>query len=442
MESQTEPIELLIAEDDSSTLAILCRKAQEWGYTPVPTSKGAEALERLLDPAGPRLALLDWMLPDSTSGLDICRELDRRRQTPRTYRIILTARSTQEDLIEALEAGADDCLAKPVVPGILRSRLNVGRRFVELDRELHRKNRELQQLAHDMAAQYLFQKSLIDAIPLPVFVRNVEGVFASCNARFAQFLGVDETTIVGRRLEEFATPELAEVYRQADDDLLRDGTLQQYESAVTHADGSRHEVLFHKAPFLGPEGEHGGIIGTLVDITERKQLESELQRLATTDPLTGVNNRRHFLGFAQKELARVRRHGSPTSLLMLDIDHFKRVNDTYGHSVGDLALKLVAQVLTEALREGDIFGRLGGEEFAVLLPATPLPGAVGVAERLRRMLATRTFMADGEALSITVSIGATAFHPGDTHVDAILERADTALYRAKNNGRNRVESNE
>lgn len=164
----------------------------------------------------------------------------------------------------------------------------------------------------------------------------------------------------------------------------------------------------------------------------------ELLRLATTDALTGLLNRRIFLQRLEDEFERSRRYGMPLSLLMLDCDHFKLVNDGYGHAVGDQALQNLALWGQESLRSCDIFARMGGEEFAILLPETGLNQAVEVAERLRQTVAEHPLQTFAGNLVLTVSIGVSQVEAGDLTVEAILVRADQALYAAKHGGRNRV----
>jgi diguanylate cyclase (GGDEF)-like protein/PAS domain S-box-containing protein len=165
---------------------------------------------------------------------------------------------------------------------------------------------------------------------------------------------------------------------------------------------------------------------------------AELRRLATTDVLTGLSNRRHFMDLAKVEVERARRHGRPLTALMLDIDYFKRVNDTWGHPVGDEVIRAVAQASGNLVRKIDVVGRLGGEEFAVLLPETGLDGAMLVAERLRRDVGALRVLAGADQVVFTVSIGVAQLIPADSAPDMVLSRADAALYKAKTSGRNRV----
>ncbi len=165
---------------------------------------------------------------------------------------------------------------------------------------------------------------------------------------------------------------------------------------------------------------------------------SELARLAATDPLTGVFNRRSFMEAGQRELVRSRRHARLFSVIQLDIDHFKKINDSHGHAVGDRVLQAFAAKCLEELRENDVFGRLGGEKFALLLPETDLAGAGVVAERFREAVAGLVVKDEGREVRFTISLGVASLQEQDTALEDLLRRADEALYLAKNSGRNRV----
>jgi diguanylate cyclase (GGDEF)-like protein/PAS domain S-box-containing protein len=187
-----------------------------------------------------------------------------------------------------------------------------------------------------------------------------------------------------------------------------------------------------------PDPERRRIFSTVRDATARKRMEDELLQLATTDPLTGASNRRHFIDRATSELARVRRYGSHMAVLMLDIDYFKEVNDTYGHSVGDEVLKRLVDCCHQELRETDIFGRYGGEEFSVVLVDTEKKNALFVCRRLLKAISRLKIRAGSETVKITVSLGITMHQADDSTIDALLKRADDALYQAKNQGRNQI----
>lgn len=174
------------------------------------------------------------------------------------------------------------------------------------------------------------------------------------------------------------------------------------------------------------------------DITENKRNEEELLKLASTDPLTGVFNRREFRILAEKELIRTKRYGRPMSILMMDIDHFKTLNDTYGHAAGDKALQQFTKICSTSLRTMDVIARWGGEEFVVLLPETDIKGASSIAERLRKAVEGIEFNHNSNIIKFTVSVGAIEYKIGDDEIDIPLARVDAAMYKAKNTGRNRV----
>jgi diguanylate cyclase (GGDEF)-like protein len=182
----------------------------------------------------------------------------------------------------------------------------------------------------------------------------------------------------------------------------------------------------------------GGRMLTYTDITDLVRNAEELERLATTDSMTGICNRRRFLELGEAEWGRFQRYHRQLSLLVFDIDRFKSINDGYGHDVGDQAIGHVCRLCTENKRAPDTFGRIGGDEFAVLLPETDAEQAAVVAERLRRTVQDTPFAVDDAVLPLTVSIGAAQAALSQSCFDALMKLADQALYRAKAGGRNQV----
>ena len=179
------------------------------------------------------------------------------------------------------------------------------------------------------------------------------------------------------------------------------------------------------------------IMGAHADVTRRKEYELQLAQLAHIDPLTGLSNRRKLSEHLKQETERAMRHGSVFSLAILDVDHFKRFNDTHGHELGDRVLAELARTMEDCLREYDLCGRWGGEEFLLLLPNTDLAEALAVADRVQTSIRQRSVLHKGESLSITASIGLAEYRVGEDYSDT-LRRADRALLKAKRSGRNQV----
>ncbi len=298
-------MKVLVADDSLVMRRLLEASISSWGYQPVSAADGDQAWDILSSPDPPSIAILDWMMP-GLSGLAICRRLRERQAPPYVYVILLTSRGLREDIVEGLNAGADDYVVKPFDKHELEVRLRAGRRIIELQAEL-------------MSAQ------------------------------------------------------------------------------------------------------------------------ARLREQAMRDPLTGIWNRACILDTLERELDRARRSGSPLGLLLLDLDHFKQLNDTRGHQFGDLALRAFTQRIQSAVRSYDAFGRYGGEEFLILVPGCGEQDLVRQAERLRTAVAASPFDIDGAAVSLTVSIGATSVEPGvrASSID-LIRAADDALYEAKRTGRNRV----
>jgi diguanylate cyclase (GGDEF)-like protein/PAS domain S-box-containing protein len=261
---------------------------------------------------------------------------------------------------------------------------------------------------------------------------------------FAEMLGHEQAELRPHvsTLEELVHEEDWEAIKRVLEPHLR-GESASYavEYRLQHKQG--HWVWLHDAGRVLERDETGRplrVVGLHQDITARKRMEESLLHLATSDPLTGLWNRRHFTQMVNGELHRVRRHQQlAAALLILDLDHFKRINDTWGHAVGDEVLKHFSGLVSQHLREIDVFARLGGEEFGVLLPGLEdSRGALRAANRLRDLLAEHPVMLDSGPLAFTASIGVAMLEASDSGFDSVFARADAALYEAKNTGRNRA----
>jgi len=297
---------VLIADDEPISRRMLQASLVRWGYEVEVARNGEEALEALFRDAAPRLAVLDWMMP-GLDGLEVCRRVRARPGAPYSYLLLLTSKEGSSDLVEGLEAGADDYIRKPFDAEELKARLRTGERILALQ---------------------------------------------------AQLLSAQEA----------------------------------------------------------------------------------LRIQATRDGLTGLFNRRAFLERLAEELARAKRNGSKLSLLLLDVDHFKRVNDRLGHQAGDDVLRALGSRLSAVLRKYDTLARYGGEELIAALPGCGPATALVVAERMRSAVASVPIETGAGPVELTVSIGSATCAAGEPDADALIARADAALYRAKNAGRNRVEA--
>jgi diguanylate cyclase (GGDEF)-like protein/PAS domain S-box-containing protein len=291
----------------------------------------------------------------------------------------------------------------------------------------------------DLAASQRLLSAAIEQSSSSVMVTDTEGRITFVNAAFARTTGYAPAEVLGRNprfLKSGGTP--LEVYR----DLwgaLAEGRPWRGELLNRKKSGELYWEDASISPVVDSERRTSHYLAVKDDITLRKAAQAEVARLATTDPLTGVANRRRFLEQLGMELDRARRFGDPASLLMLDLDHFKGVNDAHGHAAGDAVLQHLADLSRLCLRRIDLFGRLGGEEFAILLPGTDRAGAELFAERFRQKLEDTPAQTGKGVIPVTVSIGIAEFGPEDPDPDAVLARADAALYRAKQAGRNRVE---
>ena len=223
-------------------------------------------------------------------------------------------------------------------------------------------------------------------------------------------------------------------YQQIPDENVK----QTFDLRVSVSQGSIKWITIN-TQIINWEGAPAMVVFAM-DITERKQMEQALSHLATMDDLTGLFNRRTFIQKLDEEILRIKRFGKTAVLVMLDLDHFKAINDTYGHGVGDTVLRKFAALLRSCVRETDTPGRLGGEEFGVLLPETTMESAIPVVWRILKKTREGVFTTEAGDLHLTISIGYTCFHTDETRTDELLARADQALYLAKKNGRDRAEA--
>jgi diguanylate cyclase (GGDEF)-like protein/PAS domain S-box-containing protein len=338
------------------------------------------------------------------------------------------------------------------VLGLIRKNASQQKRAQALERMNEELDCQVAETSHKFNVVNERLSTMLDTMPSPVFFKDTRGVYQGCNRAFAEtILGRNVDDIVGRTLTDLTRVipgDLARIYHVKDQELYMNPGVQSYEAQVLCADGERREFLFNKTTIHNDRGEITGLVGVMVDISARKSAERErekliaelhvanekLEILSTTDPLTGLSNRRHIAKKIKEEIRKAERYQSGFSVIMIDLDHFKTINDTYGHHVGDLALQSVARVLRENVRDIDLVGRYGGEEFLILLPSTDLESGYIIAERMRKNIES---MAWADEVTVTISGGIAEYH-GESDLE-LFRKADELLYKAKQGGRNRIE---
>ena len=294
------------------------------------------------------------------------------------------------------------------------------------------------------ARQYASEvQDLYEHAPCGYHSLDSEGRVINMNHTELDWLGYRADEVIDKRhYRDFVTPETRVAFDAAFQQVLGEGQEGSAECELLCRDGTRLPVAIQATAQVAEEGFQYSR-AMVFDLSERKALEARLEKQALTDPLTGLGNRRYLENQAAMEIARAERSRAPLSLIAVDLDHFKRINDTYGHDVGDVVLQAFAKLARQVLRDGDVLCRMGGEEFAVLLPDTSRNQAMQVAQRLREAVATtparvgQDAMEDG-TMTYSASLGVTLVSTGETTLKPAIKRADQGLYAAKEAGRNRV----
>lgn len=278
----------------------------------------------------------------------------------------------------------------------------------------------------------------LEQSPAAVVITGIDGSIEYVNPKFAEMSGYDSSDVLGENPRIFKSGTTSDdTYKDLWETVLQGGVWEGSFENKRENDTS-YFVSASISPIYNKNGAITNFIGIQEDVTEKKRMQEELEKLATTDALTGVSNRSHFLACFEHEIRRTIRYQHAMTILSFDLDFFKNVNDTYGHHGGDLALMAFTEVVKKELRDSDFFGRLGGEEFSAVLVQTDETGAVLLAERLRQAVEQLKVSCDGRIIQITVSIGVAEWSADDKDTEDLLKRADRALYAAKNGGRNQV----
>ncbi len=280
-----------------------------------------------------------------------------------------------------------------------------------------------------------------------IYGLDLEGKATFVNPAAARMLGYEADELVGKAMHDLVHHSYPDGTRYPQEKCpmyaaLSDGNTHVVTNEVLwRKDKSSFPVEYTSTPVRKDEEVIGSVV-VFKDITERKRAEEELQKLAVTDPLTNLPNRRHYLQIAEKETAWSLRYKHPLSVIVMDLDHFKAVNDAHGHAKGDEVLVEIARVCLNAVRGSDVFARFGGEEFAALLPMTTLSQSEALGHRLRHLVAESVVKSDEGNIRVTASFGVAQFIDEDAEIEQTLARADKALYQAKEAGRNAVRAAE
>jgi two-component system, cell cycle response regulator len=447
---------VLVVDDVELNVKLLEAKLASEYFEVVSTDNGPSAL-KIAENDPPDIILLDVMMP-RMDGFEVCRRLKANARTVDIPVVMVTALSDVADRLRGLEAGADDFLTKPVNDMALFARV---RSLVRLKRVMD----ELR-LREDVCGR---------------FGTADEGGGSSTDVNAARILLAVEEGMTASRIVDTLGPVAASVVRAsscAEAQGLLDASVELVIASLSLPDGDalrlvsqwRANEVSRRMPILlvADDGElprlakgldlgandylirpldRNELLARVRTQIRRKRLEDRLREnhhrslsLALTDELTGLYNRRYVFAHLNELLGRMTEGGGETALVLVDVDHFKRVNDRHGHPAGDAVLRAIAERAVRQVRSVDLVGRLGGEEFIVVMPETSLVAAIAVAERLRAAVADEPFALQGKSdhLPVTVSVGIAMTGEGGDTLESLLQRADDALYAAKNAGRNRV----
>lgn len=449
---------VLVVDDLPTNVKVLEAKLTAEYFTVITATSGQEALVAAKEDA-PDIILLDVMMPEM-DGFETCRRLKADTETAHIPVVMVTALSDISDRVTGLEAGADDFLTKPVNDVTLFARIRSLARIKRAIDEWRMQEETYGQLG------VTGQNGGLDLTDHPTGMVLVLEPDEYVGERVASVLEEDDQTVTCVRTADEAMQALAQEF-----DLVITSLYLEESDGLRFCSQLRALEEYRTMPVLlviEPEEVGGlakgfelGINDYLVrpiDANElkvrvRTQLRQKRYReslqenyrtslsLALIDDLTGLYNHRYLTAHMDTALRRAVANDKPLSVLMLDIDFFKKVNDSYGHAVGDLVLKELAQRMTRSIREFDTAARRGGEEFVVVMPECGVGVAVNVAERLRRLVGEHPFcVGEGPDIPVTVSIGIAARQDDGDTAEKLLARADEALYEAKRNGRNRVEA--
>lgn len=449
---------VLVVDDILPNVKLLEAKLSSEYYDVLTATNGQEALDKVATQS-PDIVLLDVMMP-GMDGFEVCKRIKSDPATAHVPVVMVTALTDSSDRIKGLEAGADDFLSKPLNDTALMSRVrSLVRLKMTVDEWRIRENTATQLGVVDRAANAM-NEPVEHARILVIEDQSYE------SKKFTDTLSADHDTV---EIVESGVKAMAKI-NHGEYDLIAVSLNLKEEDGLRLCSHLRSSEKTRAVPILMIANEedmqriaHGLEIGAHdyilrpVDRNEllarirtqirRKRFQERLRSnfelslsMALTDPLTGLYNRRYFEVHMQKLLQKNQASKKSMAVLMLDVDHFRNFNNTHGHAVGDMVLKIFADRVQDSLRSFDLVARLGGEEFVVILPDVSTEMAYFIGERLRRSIADIPFPAnvEGGTVTVTTSIGGAIIDGGDATMEEVLKRADDALYQAKEGGRNVV----
>jgi len=291
-------------------------------------------------------------------------------------------------------------------------------------------------------------QSTARTLPDPIFVIDKLGKYLDVIGGKERSLYHSGKFLIGKYIHDVMPESLADAFMEAISEAIEDNTLKTIEYRLSSKDiigspldGSQDTQWFEGRvyPIKDKTNEVTSVIWLAINITERKNLEERLKELSEKDTLTGAYNRKHFMQIFDQEFSIAKRYKNKLTVLLIDIDNFKEINDMYGHDGGDAVLKRFVLFCEDILRTSDLFARFGDKEFIVMLPNTPSLGAAIIAERIRANIEELTVTYEKQTIKFTISIGISLVQDTDVNSNAVLTRADSALYQAKKTGRNRIE---
>jgi diguanylate cyclase (GGDEF)-like protein/PAS domain S-box-containing protein len=370
-------IRVLIVEDAPDDADLIVIELQHGGYQ-VESRRvdSAKAMMQALETSPWDAIISDYVLP-GFSGLKALQIL-RQSGLDKPF-IMISGKVGEEAAVGAMRAGAHDFLLKGnltrLVPAVKREIAEAA-----LRQDHRRAEKELREKLD-------FIQVLIDTLPTPIFYNDPNGFYLGCNKAFEKQVGVRREEIINQNIYHILPPDLAALYTRGEEALAEGKGTQTFEGTIACAGGESRDVIFYSAAFSNSDSNAGGVVGALLDISERKRSEMKLRYLSTHDMLTGIYNRAYF----DEELERLKiGRKFPVSIVMADVDRLKETNDRLGHAAGDELLRHAAELFKGAFRKDDVAARIGGDEFAALLPGTDEATLIEAMERLQQHLSLNT----------------------------------------------------